>query len=1497
MSNPNEPPVPPIPPPPEADPVVDGPLPSDPSVEIDWQTTSSLPEVSLPPVEPVEAYVPPVEPSVEFDWLSQSAIQNVPEAAPAAPPAEEPPHLPPVSAAESWGDGTLAFTPPPQPPAESSRVFDETATPWLPAARPVETGASASSLFGESVPAAEPVGDVPEAAAADSGVALGEPVEADPVSPASGWLSPADGDGIPVVPTAAAFGDGIEAELAGPLPPGAHGEGSDIFAAPKPAAPDAGQSDVIAATSWGDAPAAPARSVPHTSDVALTFDQPPGGSTIQEPADDLPIADDVADLADPDAAFEPGGDGPLDSSRLAGAPPLPGEDEPEYGAAPHAGPDASSILADLIEPARPLGDTSAVRLEAPGIDPTMSDAELPADLADATEPEAALPAGYANLWDAAAGPDSSPVAADDEDESGSDLFAGARPAGPRFELTPEDPGGKVDPFAGSFDESEEPSLSSAPSSIFTAPTAPPSGVSGGSKVPVAEADAADFSDHPDLAAAGAVDFDAIDDFGDGRTIRSPIPEDAVDLADPAKGGRPTPSSGDVLAAAAGAAGADEGLDWLAAAAPPSSGTNMARGLADGFAPEPAAPAPKPAGKKGSTASVEMDWVSGPSEAEMVVAEPSRRDRRDRSGPARAAAEPAPGVNGRAGVGLLLGMLLGVGGASGVYFSGMLDNGKGTPGPVATGPGAPLKADGTTQPAVPPAAPTVADAQAALAAGDPNRALAALTAANADTTEAKAARGQARLLVRLRELAPEAAAPADDAMLAQARADLEAVVADGDAAKSPDGRRAAVRAAVHLGLTHELAGDRAKARAVYEDGAKKFPAAADVFRAALDRLDATAPAAAGATSFRLAPADAERLLVASVLLLQGGPGGPAPVAEAGGHFWRAANLAAAGRYADAAAELDRAKAAHVAHARAAAGRGLNPLTDPLEQIFPRACDDLKAYWVLRGSLYDHPGVGPLVKSAGVPKAFDALAGYKTERDTLAADLKKSAGDLKTATDKLATAKEEGAKAEKEVSMKLAEMLKAEKEGAAKLGEDVKKAKADATEAGKLYAAAKADALEAGKKADTATKAALALGEKVKTLDGQVNDLTRDKATATAALDAIAKELQAGKLLGEKYSPADLLAASKTAVGKATAPTIANILPPGVAAVAGAGLTTGTLVDLADRATKADAAVKAAATDLAAAQKKYDADLVKAKADADAGLKTAADAHKAALKKAGDDAAAVLAKTKADAAGEVTKAKADADAAVKKSMSDRDAAVAQVEAKAKADAAKASLALTEAERRYKLAVAEGGNPAEALPLWVPVLADLRRPADAAPALAAAGRVLKTAPPTSEDAARAWTVTGLAKLLTDDAPAAKAAFDTARGSPAYAAEKDWAKAADVGLASLTDPAARSRAKLPADRRKDIGAAARALDAGITAYNAGRYADAERALADAAWHDDASPLPWYFLGASKYAAGRREDALADFRQGGEREGRREVSSRAVSEALSPIQGPARAALDAARP
>ncbi|MDB5307011.1 MAG: Tetratricopeptide repeat protein [Gemmataceae bacterium] len=1469
---------------------------------------------------PVSEILPLAEPeSVDADIPTADAAEVEVFALWAEPAADD---LLPLAEAvpfEEVGD------PPTAESASSSGLFGD-----VPTAGP----ASSSNLFG-GVPTAQPVssgdrsGAIPTASAADSGVvpeaeAVGWPDDdADvgnleplsPLTPGSGWLDSQADDQLvpddlqateepPSVPI-----DVIAAGLAGPAPH-PHIEGSDIFASgPVPTAPAADASDVIAATAYAPAdpmtpidPPVPVAPSGRGSDVALTFDQPPGGSTVGDPRaeDGMPVADEVSDA--PDSLFDVD-DSLFDSARLAGTPDLPGEggfrDDADLGAAPPGAVDASSILADLSDPDSSLpGESSAIRLEAPGMDVTLTDDPPPDFAADATEPDE-VPA-----WGA---PHGSGEPTDWESQSGSDLFADRRTQ-PEFELLPET--GAIDPFGDDADL-DQPSLSSAASSIFSGAKPPAGSGRGSSDVPVETpdpADAVEFSDHPDLEAAdsdslhisagGRIDFDMEDSTRPDMTTRVPFPDDdEVDwsAAEHTPGAPGGPVSGILSSRGGRPANAEPGSTEDAPVAHLFGGPPAEPPPAKGKKKDPAPgsratdfPPPPP---KSSDPSVVLDWVADSNEQEALppaktrpkapaarAPEPreGRSDRTAPAGPRSAAAAPA-GVNRRGAAGLFLGLLLGVGMASGVYFSDILPQ-KGDGKPVGPTVGPPTTQGGTPQnggPATQPAGPgPVADATAAMSAGDPARAVKVMEKAGMNTAEGKATLGQARFFARVRELGQtNAAVTADDPGLKLVRTDLEAVVNDPEAAKTPDGEKTAVRAALHLGLTHELVGDRTKAREVYADGLKKFPRSAEVFQAALDRVAAT-DSDAGKTSFRLAPADAEQLAAAAVILLALGEAPqPAPAAEeppeAGPAFWKAVNSAAAGKYADAADQIAKAKAAHEKRAKALAGRGLNPLTDPLEQIFPKCCDDLKAYWELRRALYDHPAVGPVVKKEGVAKALDQLAA--AEKQSI--ELTKTAADLKKKNDTLAT---DLKKANDQV-VSIEKELKTEQEAVVKLDKDLKAAKETAADLeGKL------------KKTDDA----LTLAEK-------------GRKDAAAVLDAIAKELQGVKLLPEKYDTAALLAANKSAASRATGPDLAKLVPPELSAVAGVGLTTGHLLDLAGRVNKAEAAAKAAAADLEKTTTKFQTEITRLKTDHDAAVNELTAGYAAETKKLTAAHAAELKKQAADGATTIDTLK-EAHAANLKKLADKFADDTKKVAAAHAEKVKEletnvaaeQLRLAAAEKRFRAEIGDALSPARSLDLWLPVLVELRRPADADPALDAAGKTLKTAEPGSEDAAKAMTVAGLALLLKNDVPGAKVMFSKARATPAYVAGKGkgWAQAADIGAAAVVDPAAPARRPVEGPR-KDPAAAARFLDAGIGAYKAGRYADAEKALAEAAWNDPDGVLAWYFLGAARWETGKTEQAKADFKQGAEREQGRTIPAREIDAALGPIQGAARDALTAARP
>ena len=235
-----------------------------------------------------------------------------------------------------------------------------------------------SSLF-EGVPTAHPISDAGISKThRDADPASGNLEPVNPIAPAAGWLD-----------TESALPPG------GTRPPAI--ESSDIFSsgAAKPAKPADG-SDVLSGAANEKRPPADPDKPDRLSEIALSFDQPPGGSTIDSGGSDLPVADEVAPS---DPLF--------DSERFKDVPKA--DDSPEFGSTPELTQDSSSILADLSSPGDvTINDSSAIRLESPGVerthsshpssgtefDLTIGEGEIPPELsaaAEAAETGASLP--------------------------------------------------------------------------------------------------------------------------------------------------------------------------------------------------------------------------------------------------------------------------------------------------------------------------------------------------------------------------------------------------------------------------------------------------------------------------------------------------------------------------------------------------------------------------------------------------------------------------------------------------------------------------------------------------------------------------------------------------------------------------------------------------------------------------------------------------------------------------------------------------------------------------------------------------------------------------------------------------------------------------------------------------------------------------------------------------------------------------------------------------
>jgi hypothetical protein len=323
---------------------------------------------------------------------------------------------------------------------------------------------------------------------------------------------------------------------------------------------------------------------------------------------------------------------------------------------------------------------------------------------------------------------------------------------------------------------------------------------------------------------------------------------------------------------------------------------------------------------------------------------------------------------------------------------------------------------------------------------------------AATPEEQATRGEYRWLSYL-QTQRQANKPVDlkDPAVQAAMTDLQAA-----SEKVPE-------AMFWLGYISEAGNDPKKAAQYYSQGLQKFndPQEKQRFQAALDRVHLQSGGDRGAFAV---PAGDERLARLAVLLiaLQQPPGQPGQppqqppqppqqsTEEAGFSFWQALKAARAQSFSDAVAAIDKAKKTHEDRRFLRLRKAQNPLTDPTEEIFLRACDELHAYWQLQETLRKGgllaKGQTPeqavraaaqrLKKAEAADKALqeisDALAKEKVAGDDPAAGVQQLLADRKASVKKmddlkgdLKKAKEEAAALEEKVAKAEAEVKDAQK----------------------------------------------------------------------------------------------------------------------------------------------------------------------------------------------------------------------------------------------------------------------------------------------------------------------------------------------------------------------------------------------------------------------------------------------------------------------------------------
>lgn len=266
---------------------------------------------------------------------------------------------------------------------------------------------------------------------------------------------------------------------------------------------------------------------------------------------------------------------------------------------------------------------------------------------------------------------------------------------------------------------------------------------------------------------------------------------------------------------------------------------------------------------------------------------------------------------------------------------------------------------------------------------------ALDNAGGDEPAARAIRGEAAFMLALQEKGKSLK-----------EEDVKEAIVDLDEAKGKD-----ARALLFLGYAKEFFKKDDEARKLYEGGKTSFPDQKNMFEGALNRLDAKAAPAAAPKAMAPLPANIELALMLVAATTD------ADANEAGTDFWKAAALARKQNYDEAVKALAEAKTKHDKRRFTNLRKPQNPTSDPAEEIFLRACDELETYWKVQAALKSggidtakgtEDAVKTLITNAKDPdKALKEVLDAAIEKGLLDKDAK--AGDLKLAIDKFAANK--------------------------------------------------------------------------------------------------------------------------------------------------------------------------------------------------------------------------------------------------------------------------------------------------------------------------------------------------------------------------------------------------------------------------------------------------------------------------------------------------------------
>lgn len=919
----------------------------------------------------------------------------------------------------------------------------------------------------------------------------------------------------------------------------------------------------------------------------------------------------------------------------------------------------------------------------------------------------------------------------------------------------------------------------------------------------------------------------------------------------------------------------------------------------------------------------------------------------------------------------LGLLVGVGAAFGLWLFGVEP-----PADWKLAGAKPPTQNPRPGPGAQPARPTIEDAVAQANGGDFDKALPVMDADANPSADVLVERGAARWLKYLqKQHAANARILPEDDLVKQARADLEKATQAGN---NP-------RAFIYLAHLYESLNDHHKAQETYKAGQAKFqadPVWGPIFR---DAVEASAPEKPAPRADLGGPGDPEAALQSlAVLLVAFQAGQPVPpadgagnadAAEAGFAFWKAYKLAGAGNYAEAQKALEKAVQTHDKMRFTRLRKAQNPLSDPTEEIFGRACGEISTSWRMK----DYLGGQKLLAQGGDPvKAVETLVKEKNDvakkAMTLETDLtavKKEKDDATKMVTKLETdltaAKKEADGAKKEAK-DLGEKL-ALADNQLKAAEGKLKAVGDRLEAAGVKGADLAkgvDQLAAADKALVAVTAKIAdAGVKVDKKDvvdgvGRVVEMAKakDPKGELAASKEEIKRLDAA--LAQRRTPQEMLdvwlpivadRTQKEAAPKAVVDADRATSDPGAAAaikgkaLAVTGLARRNLGDfeaagnllhnsLVIAGQKGDwqPTVQKALKELTDPAAYY---LPKAEELHENGKnKEALDVLAEAAKVFPKDNAALLplrSLVRLDLAREKGKGKIDpADALVADAKKDAETAAAAGSAEghyALGRIAEESGNLADAKASYAKALAAHADKDDAGSRYRLALARvlLKMQADKpAGGRAAAGRGVPPGDAVRHPLAALVLLVELngqaepgadvdeATKLADEVLAAKDGPNSFMlKAQALAVKGLWTKALQTYADGLKSHVRRDYAdglvdlinRHPALKRPDSLAVPNPLLAeshyatGLRRYFARRYADAEAAFLSAIEADSQDARYFYFLGLSRLALGKREDANADFDQGSRLELQNRPGREAVSTALERVQGTPRLTVNRFRP